>query len=43
MKAIMERAGIHSEARTVMFSVPVEEIVGLTSLKKECGQEEGPQ
>ena len=32
MRAIMESAGIHSDAHTVLFSLPVEDIVGLTSL-----------
>ena len=32
MRAIMENAGIHSEARTILLSLPVEDIVGLTSL-----------
>ena len=32
MRAIMEQAGIHSDARTVLFSLPVEDVVGLTSV-----------
>lgn len=32
MRAIMEKAGIRSEAHAVVFSVPVEDIVGLRSL-----------
>ena len=32
MRAIMERAGIKSDAHTVLFSLPVEDVVGLTSL-----------
>ena len=32
MRAIMENAGIHSAARTLLLSLPVEDIVGLTGL-----------
>ncbi len=35
MKAIMDKAGIHSPAHTVLFSLPVEDIAGLKSIMKE--------
>ena len=34
MRAIMAEAGIRSEAHTALFSLPVEDIVGLTSVMK---------
>lgn len=34
MRAIMAEAGIRSEAHTVLFSLPVEDVVGLTSVMK---------
>lgn len=35
MKAIMEKAGIQSEAHTVLFSLPVEEVAGLRSIMED--------
>ena len=35
MKAIMENAGPHTEAKAVVFSLPVEDIAGLTSIQEE--------
>lgn len=35
MRAIMEKAGIHTEAHTVLFSLPVDGMVGLRSLSGE--------
>ena len=35
MRAIMEQAGIHSPARTVLFSLPAEDVVGLNSIKED--------
>ena len=35
MKAIMENAGPHTEAKAVVFSLPVEDIAGLTSVQEE--------
>lgn len=35
MRAIMDQAGIHSPAHTVLFSLPVENIAGLKSVMKE--------
>ena len=43
MKAIMEKAGIHSDARTLLFSLPVEDVVGLTSLAEQAKIAEEPQ
>lgn len=34
MRAIMSEAGIRSEAHTALFSLPVEDVVGLTSVMK---------
>ena len=39
MRAIMEKAGIHSAARTVLFSLPVEDVVGLTSVTEASNKE----
>lgn len=35
MKAIMAQAGISSEAHTALFSIPIEDVVGLTSVLEE--------
>ncbi len=35
MRAIMEKAGPHTEAKAVVFSLPVEDIAGLTALTEE--------
>ncbi|MDD6036023.1 MAG: P-II family nitrogen regulator [Lachnospiraceae bacterium] len=35
MRAIMEKAGPHTDAGAVVFSLPVEDIVGLTTLMEE--------
>ncbi|MDD5899876.1 MAG: P-II family nitrogen regulator [Lachnospiraceae bacterium] len=35
MRAIMEKAGPQTDAKAVVFSLPVEDIVGLTSLMEE--------
>ena len=35
MKAIMENAGPHTEAKAVVFSLPVEDIAGLTSVQED--------
>ena len=35
MRAIMEKAGMNSKARTFLFSVPVESVAGLRSLEDE--------
>ena len=35
MKAIMENAGPHTEAKAVVFSLPVEDIAGLMSIQEE--------
>ena len=43
MRAIMEKAGIHSDARTVLFSLPVEDVVGLTSIATETLEAETPE
>lgn len=40
MRAIMEQAGIHTDARTVLFSLPVEDVAGLTSVMKPEAEEE---
>ena len=32
MRAIMEKAGIHSQAHTALVTLPVESVVGLTSV-----------
>lgn len=37
MQAVMDRAGVHSPAHTVLFSLPVEDIAGLRSLMGEEG------
>lgn len=39
MHAIMEKAGINTEAQTVMFSLPVDSMVGLRSLEPEQSDE----
>ena len=36
MKAIMDQAGVHPPAHTVLFSLPVEDIAGLKSIMKEA-------
>lgn len=38
MRAIMEKAGIRSKAHTAMISLPVESVVGLTSILHEAGE-----
>ena len=43
MRAIMEQAGIHSDAHTVLFSLPVENVVGLTSVTEEIASAEDVQ
>lgn len=35
MHAIMEKAGMHTDAQTVLFSLPVDSMVGLRSLAPE--------
>ena len=40
MRAIMDGAGAHSQAHTVLFSLPVEDVVGLRSIMKEAEEEE---
>ena len=40
MRAIMDQAGISSEAHTILFSLPVDEIAGLRSIVHEKPQEE---
>ncbi len=35
MRSIMEKAGMHTEAHAAIFSVPVTDVVGLRSVKKE--------
>lgn len=40
MRAIMEQAGIHSHAHTVLFSLPAEDVVGLRSVTDEHATEE---
>jgi nitrogen regulatory protein PII len=40
MRAIMEKAGIRSEAHTAMISLPVESVVGLTSIMSPEATEE---
>jgi len=40
MRAIMEEAGIRSAAHTVLFSLPVEDVVGLTSVMEKEPEEE---
>lgn len=39
MRAIMEKAGPHTEAKAVVFSLPVEDIAGLTALTEEKAEE----
>lgn len=39
MRAIMEKAGPHTEAKAVVFSLPVEDIAGLTALTEERAEE----
>lgn len=39
MQAVMEKAGIHSPAHTVLFALPVEHVAGLRSV---LGEEEEP-
>ncbi|MGN1084744.1 MAG: P-II family nitrogen regulator [Lachnospiraceae bacterium] len=39
MRAIMEKAGPHTDAKAVVFSLPVEDIVGLTALMDEKTEE----
>lgn len=39
MHAIMEKAGMHTEAQTVLFSLPVDSMVGLRSLADESAEE----
>lgn len=40
MRAIMDGAGVHSTAHTVLFSMPVEDVVGLRSvMKPEDGEQ----
>ncbi len=34
MKSIMEKAGIHSEARSVVFSLPVTETAGMRLIEE---------
>lgn len=40
MRAIMEKAGPHTDAKAVVFSLPVEDIAGLTALMEENNKEE---
>ena len=40
MKAIMENAGQHTEAKAVVFSLPVDSVVGLRSLTDQEESEE---
>lgn len=40
MRGIMDGAGAHSQAHTVLFSLPVEDVVGLRSVMKEAEEEE---
>ena len=35
MRSVMDKAGVHSPAHTVLFSLPVEDIAGLKSIMKE--------
>ena len=41
MRTIMEKAGIHSDARTILFSLPAEDVVGLRSVTEACDADEG--
>lgn len=43
MRAIMEHAGITSDAHTALFSLPVEDVVGLTSVMEPAGEKEGTE
>ena len=38
MRAIMEKAGIRSQAHTALFSLPVEDVVGLTSVMNAAAE-----
>lgn len=38
MRAIMDGAGVHSPAHTVLFSLPVEDVVGLRSVMKQAAE-----
>ena len=40
MRGIMDGAGAHSQAHTVLFSLPVEDVVGLRSVMKEAEEED---
>lgn len=40
MRSIMEKAGMHTEAHAAIFSVPVTDVVGLRSVRKEDGLNE---
>ena len=38
MRAIMDKAGVHSPAHTVMFTLPVESVAGLRSVMIAAGE-----
>ncbi len=40
MRAVMEQAGIRTEAHTAMFSLPVEDVEGLTSVMNPANEDE---
>ena len=40
MHAIMEKAGIHTPAHTVLFSLPVETVAGLKSVMEDSEESE---
>lgn len=40
MRAIMDKAGVHTEARAVVFSVPVESVAGLKSVMRDEDEDE---